>query len=329
MSADGSMVVPPVLCGSDSTIFAGAGVATCAFWAGSGCPDPSHDGNFGSTNRTYFDQILCTATIVTATSKKPDQLRLDGRVFAYRGVASPSPVGSTSTGSFITVVIVAAASFRPRLTAGRRHFAVNVPVRAVTSVECLVAATCPGRIEAPQPVNAPPVLRRPRAWRVCRRLGTSTAWSGDIVADGVDRPLPGARIPVHSGDGRPRVGWGCDRWGRPNRYRARKREVSMTLAEIREKLARISLEWRSETAIEQRMDLAALDDLLGRLDDMQGGTAAGTETIDELRGRIEILMDEIDISLGIEPAPIAGLADLDVEPSAGVPVSDDGQQSDE
>ena len=93
----------------------------------------------------------------------------------------------------------------------------------------------------------------------------------------------------------------------------------MTLAEIREKLARISLEWRSETAIEQRMDLAALDDLLGRLDDMQGGTAAGTETIDELRGRIEILMDEIDISLGIEPAPIAGLADLGVEPFGGSP----------
>lgn len=75
--------------------------------------------------------------------------------------------------------------------------------------------------------------------------------------------------------------------------------------------------------------LADLDDLLGRLDDMATDTAAETEILDELRGRIEILMDEIDISLGIEPAPIAGLADLGVEPSAGVPVSDDGQQSDE
>jgi len=29
-----------------------------------------------------------------------------------------------------------------------------------------------------------------------------------------------------------------------------------------------------------------------------------------MRARIEILMDEIDISLGIEPPPIAGYADL-------------------
>ncbi len=77
------------------------------------------------------------------------------------------------------------------------------------------------------------------------------------------------------------------------------------------------------------MDLAGLDDLLGRLDAMETGAAAGTETIDELRGRIEILMDEIDISLGIEPAPIAGLADLDAEPSEDVPVSHDGEQNDE
>ncbi len=93
----------------------------------------------------------------------------------------------------------------------------------------------------------------------------------------------------------------------------------MTLAGIRETLEQISDEWRSGTASEQKLDLADLDDLLGRLDDMQTDTAAGTETIDELRGRIEILMDEIDISLGIEPAPIAGLADLDAEPFGGSP----------
>jgi hypothetical protein len=73
------------------------------------------------------------------------------------------------------------------------------------------------------------------------------------------------------------------------------------------------------------MDLADLEDLLGRLDDMQTDAAAGTETIDELRGRIEILMDEIDISLGIEPAPIAGLADLDAEPFGGRPGRHDGE----
>jgi hypothetical protein len=93
----------------------------------------------------------------------------------------------------------------------------------------------------------------------------------------------------------------------------------MRLAEIREKLEHISQEWRSETANEQKMDLADLDDLLGRLDDMETGTAVGTETIAELRGRIEILTDEIDISLGIEPAPIAGLTDLDAEPFGGSP----------
>ena len=34
-------------------------------------------------------------------------------------------------------------------------------------------------------------------------------------------------------------------------------------------------------------------------------TLGATERIDELRGRIEILMDEIEISLGIEPPVIA------------------------
>ena len=38
---------------------------------------------------------------------------------------------------------------------------------------------------------------------------------------------------------------------------------------------------------------ADLDDLLARLDPMAPGTATETEVLDELRGRIEILMDEI------------------------------------
>ena len=56
---------------------------------------------------------------------------------------------------------------------------------------------------------------------------------------------------------------------------------------------------------EQRTDLADLDTLLGRLETIDPETAVEAERIDELRGRIEILMDEIEISLGIEPTVIA------------------------
>ena len=79
----------------------------------------------------------------------------------------------------------------------------------------------------------------------------------------------------------------------------------MTLIDIRETLGHISDGWRSETANEQKMDLADLVDLLSQLDDMETGTAAEAEILDELRGRIEILMDEIDISLGIEAGAAA------------------------
>ncbi len=48
-----------------------------------------------------------------------------------------------------------------------------------------------------------------------------------------------------------------------------------------------------------------------------------------VRGRIEILMDEIDISLGIEPAPIPGLADLEADPAGEDPVIAEGQQIDD
>jgi len=44
--------------------------------------------------------------------------------------------------------------------------------------------------------------------------------------------------------------------------------------------------------------------------------------LDELRGRIEILMDEIESSLGIEPTPIFTVEDLDTGPAvqlSGVP----------
>jgi hypothetical protein len=86
--------------------------------------------------------------------------------------------------------------------------------------------------------------------------------------------------------------------------------IPISLADILIALDHISEVWRSETAIERRSDLA---DLLARLDDMEPDTSAETERVDELRGRIEILMDEIEISLGTEPTPIT-TEDLDTDP---------------
>lgn len=77
--------------------------------------------------------------------------------------------------------------------------------------------------------------------------------------------------------------------------------VPIQLADIVARLDHISEVWRSGTSDEQRTDLADLDTLLGRLETIDPETAVEAERIDELRGRIEILMDEIEISLGIEP----------------------------
>ena len=60
--------------------------------------------------------------------------------------------------------------------------------------------------------------------------------------------------------------------------------------------------------------LADLDDLLGRLDDTERETASEAGRIDELRGRIEILMDEIEISLGIEPPTFYSPEDVETGP---------------
>ena len=79
----------------------------------------------------------------------------------------------------------------------------------------------------------------------------------------------------------------------------------MSLAEIVERLDQIRQTWRSDTSAEQRLDLADLDDLLEQLDEVEHETLGAAERIDELRGRIEVLMDEIEISLGIEPPVIA------------------------
>ena len=66
--------------------------------------------------------------------------------------------------------------------------------------------------------------------------------------------------------------------------------------------------WRADTSGEQRTDLSELDDLLGQLDEMEPETPAATERIDELRGRIEILMDEIEITLGRKTILLLGIA---------------------
>jgi ribosome assembly protein YihI (activator of Der GTPase) len=79
----------------------------------------------------------------------------------------------------------------------------------------------------------------------------------------------------------------------------------VSLAEILERLDQISQVWRSDTSAERRLDLADLDDLLEQPDEVEQQTLGAAERIDELRGRIEILMDEIGISLGIEPSVIA------------------------
>jgi hypothetical protein len=79
----------------------------------------------------------------------------------------------------------------------------------------------------------------------------------------------------------------------------------VSLAEIVERLDQISQVWRSDTSAEQRLDLADLDDLLEQLDEVEHETLGAAERIDELRGRIELLEIEIEISLGIEPPVIA------------------------
>ena len=90
-------------------------------------------------------------------------------------------------------------------------------------------------------------------------------------------------------------------------------DAPVRLAEIEGELADIREGWRSETTTGKRRDLVILDDLLGELDELSAGSSASIEAVDQVRGGIEILMDEIEISLGIEPPPVTGYADLDVD----------------
>jgi hypothetical protein len=87
----------------------------------------------------------------------------------------------------------------------------------------------------------------------------------------------------------------------------------MTLGEIQDEVEQISEGWPAGTTAEQRQGLIDLDDLLGELDDLATMPSVSTGAVDQLRGRIEILMDEIETSLGIDPPPITGDTDLDLD----------------
>jgi hypothetical protein len=60
---------------------------------------------------------------------------------------------------------------------------------------------------------------------------------------------------------------------------------------------------RAQAQVERRSRLSVLR--ATHRQQVEHETLGATERIDELRGRIETLMDEIEISLGIEPPMIA------------------------
>lgn len=97
----------------------------------------------------------------------------------------------------------------------------------------------------------------------------------------------------------------------------------MTLGTIKELVDHISETWRRGAPGDQRADLADLDAALAELEELEADSQSESEAIDQLRGRIEILMDEIDIALGIEPVPMDPPGVLEgVE--TGPPIADEG-----
>ena len=81
--------------------------------------------------------------------------------------------------------------------------------------------------------------------------------------------------------------------------------------EIKGEVDHISEAWRHGTAEDQRSELAQLDEAL-LSSTRSTSTASVAEAVDDLRGRIEILMDETEIILGLEPAPIEGIEELEI-----------------
>lgn len=83
----------------------------------------------------------------------------------------------------------------------------------------------------------------------------------------------------------------------------------MTLSRIKEQVDHISETWRDGTPVEVRTYLSDLDAALSALEGLETETPDASDLLDELRGRIDVLMDEIDISLGIEPPELADVPD--------------------
>lgn len=85
----------------------------------------------------------------------------------------------------------------------------------------------------------------------------------------------------------------------------------MTLGEIQDEVEQISERWPAEMTAEQKKDLIDLDDLRGELDDLAHRTLRQHRGGRRAARPIEMLMDEIDISLGIEPLrPLSAGEDL-------------------
>ena len=80
--------------------------------------------------------------------------------------------------------------------------------------------------------------------------------------------------------------------------------VTVTVFQIQTEVDEIAGCWRFQTCAEQRIDLPYLDDLLGELDDLDPGSAGTTaKVVDELYDRIEILSEQIQVSLDRNPQP--------------------------
>ena len=101
----------------------------------------------------------------------------------------------------------------------------------------------------------------------------------------------------------------------------------MTFIRIKEQVDHISETWRDGTPEELRTHLADLDTALSALRELETDSPDTTDLIDELCGRVEVLMDEIDISLGIEPPELIDTPDEfdDLQPVGAVSEEDDDE----
>ena len=102
----------------------------------------------------------------------------------------------------------------------------------------------------------------------------------------------------------------------------------MTFIRIKEQVDHISETWRDGTPEELRTHLADLDTALSALEELETDSPDMTDLIDELRGRVEVLMDEIDISLGIELPALIEMPDefIDLQPVGAASDDDEWEE---